>query len=157
MNALAYLAINPLGKVPAITHRGAIVTECAAICAYLADAFPEASLAPPPPDRAAYYRWMFFAAGPLEAGIINRDLGVEVAEDKRAMVGYGDHATMLDALEGAVLRTDHVAGDAFSACRDFPGAAVSGCTGIAVGVVQVLAPLRHVAVNLMKSESVRRQ
>src|SRR5688572_20918399 len=64
-----YLAINPMGKVPAITHGDAVVTECAAICAYLADAFPQAGLAPPPGDkaRAAYYRWMFYGAGPVEA------------------------------------------------------------------------------------------
>ena len=65
-----YLAINPMGKVPAICHRGTVVTETAAICAYLADAFPEAGLAPEPRERGAYYRWLFFGAGPLEQAII---------------------------------------------------------------------------------------
>ena len=62
MKAPAYLAINPMGKVPALRHGDAVVTEAAAICAYLADAFPQAKLAPPPGDRlrAPYYRWMFF-------------------------------------------------------------------------------------------------
>src|SRR5271170_4286620 len=63
MKGADYRAVNPMGKVPALKHGQAIVTECAAICAYLADAFPEAGLAPPPAKRAAYYRWLFFAAG----------------------------------------------------------------------------------------------
>ena len=69
MKAPAYLAVNPMGKVPAIRHGDTVVTEAAAICAYLADAFPEARLAPPPGDRrrGPYYRWLFFGAGPLEA------------------------------------------------------------------------------------------
>lgn len=64
MKADDYLKVNPMGKVPSIVHRGTVVTECAAICAYLADAFPDAGLAPPPEKRGAYYRWLFFAAGP---------------------------------------------------------------------------------------------
>ena len=74
MKAPAYLAINPMGKVPALRHGETIVTETAAICAYLADAFPAAGLAPPPGDRlrAPYYRWLFFAAGPLEAACTTR-------------------------------------------------------------------------------------
>ena len=71
MKSPDYLAINPMGKVPAILHRGTVVTEAAAICAYLADAFPDAGLVPHPgdPRRGAYYRWMFFAAGPVEAAL----------------------------------------------------------------------------------------
>ena len=67
MKAPAYLAINPMGKVPAITHGDAVVTEAGAICAYLADAFPQAGLAPAPGDkaRAPYFRWRFYAAGPF--------------------------------------------------------------------------------------------
>ena len=53
-----YLAINPMGKVPSLRHSAVVVTECAAICAYLADAFPGAQLAPPPRVRGAYYRWL---------------------------------------------------------------------------------------------------
>src|SRR5579872_2303041 len=74
----AYLAINPMGKVPAIKHGDAVVTEAAAICAYLADAFPAARLAPPPGDkaRAPYFRWLFFGAGPVESVVVTRALGV---------------------------------------------------------------------------------
>src|SRR3954468_1903436 len=74
MKAPAYLAINPMGKVPALRHGEAIVTETAAICAYLADAFPDSGLVPAQGDRlrAPYYRWLFFAAGPLEAAASNK-------------------------------------------------------------------------------------
>ena len=75
MKSERYRAINPMGKVPALVHDGKVVTETAAICAYLADAFPQAGLAPAPADRAAYYRWLFFAAGPVEASVTNRAMG----------------------------------------------------------------------------------
>jgi glutathione S-transferase len=117
MKSPAYLAINPMGKVPAIRHGGTVVTECAAICAYLADAFPSAGLAPPVTSRARgdYYRWLFFAAGPLEAAAANKAMGVEVPEKQRGMSGYGTWAAVLDALEGAVKGRKFIAGDRFSA------------------------------------------
>jgi len=110
-----YLAINPMGKVPAIKHGDSIVTECAAICAYLADAFPEAGLAPAPQDRADYYRWMFFAAGPVEAVLADTALGLKPSADQERMVGYGSLAAVTDALEGAVKGKRYIAGDRFSA------------------------------------------
>jgi glutathione S-transferase len=85
MKAEEYLKINPMGKVPAIDHDGKIVTEGAAICAYLAEAFPGAGLAPTADERADYFRWLFFAAGPLEAAITNRSMGFEVAKDRERM------------------------------------------------------------------------
>lgn len=125
MKAPEYLAINPMGKVPAIRHGDAVVTECAAICAYLADAFPEAGLAPPPAERAAYYRWLFFAAGPLEAAVINASLGFEVPEEREVMAGYGNLANTLDTLESALRQTPFVAGDAFTAADVYVGSQVS--------------------------------
>jgi glutathione S-transferase len=124
MKEAAYRAINPLAKVPALTHRGVTVTETAAICAYLADAFPEAGLAPAPgdPERGAYYRWLFFAAGPVEAAVTNKALGVEVSDEKRRMVGYGSMAEVLDALEGAVSGRDYLASGRFSAADLYLGA-----------------------------------
>ncbi len=94
MKAPEYLAINPMGKVPALTHGDFVVTENSAICAYLADAFPEAKLAPPPGDRrrAPYFRWLFFAAGPLDAATLNKSLGFEAPPEKKGMVGYGSLA-----------------------------------------------------------------
>ena len=117
MKSPAYLAINPMGKVPALRHGEAVVTEGAAICAYLADAFPEAGLAPPPGARARapYYRWLFFAAGPTEAAVTNKSLGVEVAPEQRRMVGYGCMDDVLAALELAVSGGPYVAGDQFTA------------------------------------------
>ena len=117
----AYLAINPMGKIPAITHEGKVVTEVAAIVAYLADAFPEAGLAPPLGDRAGYYRWMFFMAGPYEAALTNKALGVVVPDKQRPMVGYGSPDEVLNTLE-ALLGGGYVAGDAFTAADLLVGA-----------------------------------
>lgn len=124
MKSETYRAVNPLGKVPAIVHGARVVTEAPAICAYLADAFPEAGLAPDPKDRADYYRWMFFAAGPLEAALVNRSLGVVVPEERRGMVGYGSYEAMLDVLETAVSRGPYVAGERFSAADVYVGSHV---------------------------------
>ena len=123
MKSPDYLAINPMGKVPAITHGDRIVTEGAAICAYLADAFPEAGLAPALADRADYYRWLFFAAGPVEAAVTNKSLGVDASEKTR-MVGYGSLAETLDALEGAVKGRQYIAGDRFTAADVYVGSQI---------------------------------
>jgi len=122
MKAPAYLAINPMGKVPAIKHGDQVVTECAAICAYLADAFPAAGLAPAPgaPARAAYYRWLFFAAGPVEAAVVNKSCGFE-APDKARMLGYGSFEQTMDTLEGVLSSGDYLAGGAFSAADLYLG------------------------------------
>jgi glutathione S-transferase len=77
------LPINPMGKVPTIVHRGRTITECAAICAYLADAYPEAQLAPSIGDRSDYYRWLFFAAGPLEQAVVSNSLGWKLRKSSR--------------------------------------------------------------------------
>ncbi|QJU60011.1 glutathione S-transferase family protein [Sphingomonas sp. AP4-R1] len=126
MKGDAYRAINPMGKVPAIRHGDVVVTECAAICAYLADAFPEAGLAPPPgsPDRADYYRWLFFAAGPVEAAVTNGALGIEISDEKKRMVGYGCMDDALAALEQAVTGKAFVAGGAFSAADVYVGSQI---------------------------------
>jgi glutathione S-transferase len=126
MKAPAFLAINPMGKVPAIRHGETIVTECAAICAYLADAFPEAGLAPPVGDhrRGPYFRWLFFAAGPIEAAVTNRALGFEVPPEGQRMAGYGGFNAVMDAMEGAVSRSDYVAGDSFSAADIYFGSQI---------------------------------
>jgi len=125
MKAPDYLAINPMGKVPAIRHGDTVVTECAAICAYLADAFPDANLAPPPAERAAYYRWLFFASGPLEAAVVNRALGLEVPKDREVMAGYGTFKSVMDTLEATIkdvnARSGYIAGDKFSAADVYLG------------------------------------
>lgn len=127
MKAPEYLAINPMGKVPAITHRGQVVTEAAAVCAYLADAFPEAGLAPEAtsPLRGPYYRWLFFAAGPLEAAVTARSLGTLPPPDKAAMVGYGSYDAVVDGLEHALKPGPWILGDRFSAADVYLGAQIS--------------------------------
>ncbi|MXQ12515.1 glutathione S-transferase family protein [Microvirga makkahensis] len=126
MKSPDYLAFNPMGKVPTIIHNGTVVTEAAAICAYLADAFPETGLAPPPGDlrRGPYYRWMFFAAGPVEAAISNKALGFEVPDERRGMVGYGGMNDVVNALEYAVTQSEYIAGDHFGAADVYVGSQI---------------------------------
>ena len=124
MKAPEYLAINPMGKVPAIVHDGKVVTECAAICAYLADAFPEAGLQPTPAERADYFRWMFFAAGPVESAITNRHMKWEPTEEQERMAGYGNYEHAVAALESALSGRDYVCGDRFTAADIYVGSQV---------------------------------
>jgi glutathione S-transferase len=123
MKAPAYLAINPMGKVPAIRHGDTVVTEGAAICAYLADAFPATGLAPPAgdPRRGPYYRWLFFAAGPFEAATSNKALGFVVPQGRERMIGYGTYADAINALEGAVSQGDYLVGKQFTAADVYVG------------------------------------
>ena len=134
MKSAEYLAVNPMGKVPAIHHQGAVITEAAAICAYLADAFPDAGLAPPAGARGAYYRWLFFAAGPLEAATTNRFLGFEVPADKELMVGYGNFRAVMDALEHAVGGDAYLAGECFSAADVYVGSHIGW--GLQMGSIE---------------------
>jgi glutathione S-transferase len=126
MKAPAYLAINPMGKVPAIRHGDMVVTEAAAICAYLADAFPESHLAPPPGDRrrGAYYRWLFYGAGPVEAAATNKALGLVVPAEREMTAGYGRLADVLTALETALAAGDYLAGDRFTAADLYLGSQI---------------------------------
>ena len=124
MKAEPFLSINPMGKVPTIVHHGQTVTECAAICAYLAEAFPDADLAPHANERAAYYRWLFYAAGPVEAATANRALGVVPTDSQERMVGYGNFDTMVAVLEQAVGTHDYIAGDRFTAADVYVGSQV---------------------------------
>ena len=123
MRAPAYLAINPMGKVPALRHGETVVTEAAAICAYLADAFPEAGLAPPPGDkrRGAYYRWLFIAAGPLDAAASNKALGFVVPKEREGMMGYGRYDTVMSTIEAAVTGREYLVGDRFTAADLYLG------------------------------------
>jgi glutathione S-transferase len=123
MKAPAYLAINPMGKVPALHHGETVVTEAAAICAYLADAFPDVGLAPALGDRlrGTYYRWLFFAAGPVEAAASNHALGFVVPEGRERMIGYGSYKDVMNALEAAVSQGDYLVGDRFTAADVYLG------------------------------------
>lgn len=124
MKSAGYLAINPMGKVPAIRHRGRVVTECAAICAYLADAYPEAGLAPALPDRADYYRWLFFAAGPVESAILDHYRKIIPDGEQKLMAGYGSWEDVLRAMDIAVSQGDWIGGERFSAADVYAGSAI---------------------------------
>ena len=126
MKAQTYKAINPMGKVPAIQHNGQVVTECAAICAYLADAFPAAGLAPAVSGalRAPYYRWLFFAAGPVEAAVTNKAMKFEVPEGRQGMAGYGSFELTMQTLQSAVSGREYLVGDRFSAADLYLGSQI---------------------------------
>jgi glutathione S-transferase len=138
-----YRAVNPMGKVPAIRHGDVVVTEAAAICAYLADAFPDSGLAPPPGDRTRgpYYRWMFFAAGPVEAVITGKALGLLAPEDKKMMAGYGSFEETVDALEGAVSGPGpFICGEQFTAADVYVGASIGW--GTQFGIIPKREPFQ---------------
>jgi glutathione S-transferase len=117
-----FLAINPMGKVPAIVHKGAVITECGAILTYLADEFPSAGLAPAihDPARGAYLRWMFFGAGCVDAAMIDRLLSRPVPE-RTGAVGYGKHEHVFDTLEKALTPGPYLLGSNFTAADLFIG------------------------------------
>lgn len=121
MKSADYLAINPMGKIPAIKHGDQIVTECAAICAYLADVFPEANLAPTESQKASYYRWLFFAAGPLESAVTNNNLGFNTSDDQHRTAGYGHYELTVDVVDALLSKQDYVCGDQFTAADVYLG------------------------------------
>ncbi|MDP1025716.1 glutathione S-transferase family protein [Sphingomonas sp. KR1UV-12] len=128
MKGDAYRAINPMMKVPAIVHDGRVVTEVAAICAYLAETFPSAGLAPTADERAGYYRWLFFAAGPLEAAVTNKSMGFTPNTDQQRMAGYGNFELTAGVLADAVERHPYIAGDRFTAADVCVGSGVGWYT-----------------------------
>ena len=136
MKAPTYRAINPMAKVPAIKHGETVVTETAAICAYLADAFPAAGLAPPLGSslRGAYYRWLFFAAGPFEAAWSNKALGMVVPEGRERMIGYGRFEDAVGTLESAVKGREYIVGDRFTAADLYVGSQLG--FGMMFGVLE---------------------
>jgi glutathione S-transferase len=126
MKAPEYLAINPMGKVPAVRYGDMIVTEGAAICAFLADMFPDRGLAPAPGNakRGTYYRWLFFAAGPVEAAVTAKSMGLLAPADKKAMAGYGSFEETIDCLEAAVRDGPYICGEQFTAADVYVGSQI---------------------------------
>lgn len=124
----ALLAANPMGKVPTLIHHSEtgdrVVSECAAICAYLGDACPEAGLLPADSESADYYRWLFFAAGPLEQAVITRSMGWEVAPDREMMVGWGSYDRTIDTLESHFEGNNYVCGTRFTMADVYVGSQV---------------------------------
>ncbi len=126
MKSVEFLAINPMGKVPVIKHGSVIVTETPAICAYLAETFPEIGLAPQTSEeRAAYYRWLFFAAGPLEQALGLKMLKIEVTAESERSLGCGNPQTTLDVLAQAVSASSYICGERFTAADVYIGSHIS--------------------------------
>jgi glutathione S-transferase len=121
-----YLAINPMGKIPAIVHKGQVVTETAAICAYLADAFPEAGLAPAldDPKRGGYYRWLFFGAGCVDAAILDKSSSRPGIERPGA-IGYGSFETTIATLAAALEPGPYLLGDQYTAADVYVGSQIA--------------------------------
>ncbi|MGA1851395.1 glutathione S-transferase family protein [Sphingobium yanoikuyae] len=155
MKTADYRAINPMGKVPAIVHGGKVVTECAAICAYLADAFPAAGLAPPIDDRADYYRWLFFAAGPVEAAVTNKAMGFVLPEGRERSAGYGSLDDTLDTLETAVTGRSWICGGTFTAADVYVGAQIDW--GLSFGTIPSRPAFEAYAARLRERPAYKRQ
>jgi glutathione S-transferase len=124
----ALLKANPMGKVPTIIHHAEsgdrVVAECAGICAYLAHAHPEVGLLPTDAEAADYYRWMFFAAGPVEQAVVVKSMGWEVPEGREGMVGFGSYDRTVDALESHFESHDFVCGARFTMADVYVGSQV---------------------------------
>jgi glutathione S-transferase len=122
------IAANPMAKVPTLIHHAPggdrVVTECAAICVYLAHARPEAGLLPTDDEAADYYRWLFFAAGPVEQAVVSRSMGWEVPADRQGMVGFGSYERVVDALEGHLSDHAFVCGQRFTMADVYVGSQV---------------------------------
>lgn len=112
----AFLALNPMGKIPTLVHRGTVIHETGAICAYVADAFPQAGLAPAPdsPQRGTYLRWLFFGAGCLDQAIIDRVYS-RAPPERPSALGYGCYEDVLNTLEQALAPGPFILRDRFSA------------------------------------------
>ena len=150
-----YLAVNPMGKVPAIQHNEKVVTEAAAICAYLAEAFPEAGLAPRDDERASYFRWFFFSAGPLEQAItIEKMLHVSIADEQQRTVGFGSYQAAVDALAGWIGDRDYVCGDRFTMADVYVGSQVDW--GVQFGTLPALDVFKAYAGRLQARDAYQR-
>jgi glutathione S-transferase len=111
-----YLAVNPMGKVPALDHDGVVVTEAAAICCYLADAFPQAGLNVPVGDRqrGPYLKWLFFGPACIEPAVTDKAFK-RAQEPPRGTLGYGDYETVMDVLAAALRTGPYLLGGRFTA------------------------------------------
>jgi len=121
----SFKAINPMNKVPTLVHhldgQDHVVTEAAAINHYLAETHPDKGLLPEPQEKAAYFRWLFFAAGPLEQAVMTKAMGWEVPEGKNATAGFGSLELALGAIESWFKDNDFAAGDRFTMADTYVG------------------------------------
>ncbi len=117
--------LNPMNKVPTLVHHHQghdhVITECAGINHYLAETHPDKGLLPDAHERAAYFRWLFFAAGPLEQAVVSKAMGWEVPEGKQGMAGFGSLELALDALDKWLSAHDFIAGSRFTMADTYVG------------------------------------
>ncbi len=116
----SFLTVNPMGKLPTLVHGPVVVTEAAAICAYLADIVPELGLAPPPSERGPYYRWLFFGAGCLEPALTDR-LFDRPPVKREGALGYGSYEETIGALAWRLTQGPFLLGEQFSAADVYVG------------------------------------
>ena len=154
MKGEEYRAINPMMKVPAIAHNGRVVTEAAAICAYLADVYPEAGLGPREDEKADYYRWLFFAAGPLEQAVTNNFAGLTPSDQQQRMFGYGNYDLAVNTLSDHLSKRDYVCGSRFNSADVYVGSAV--LWGTQFGTLPKLDSFVAYADRLAEREAYRR-
>ncbi|HXG99756.1 MAG TPA: glutathione S-transferase family protein [Sphingomicrobium sp.] len=154
MKASEYLAVNPMGKVPALRHGDKVVTECAGIIAYLADVFPEAGLAPRDAEKADYYRWLFYAAGPVEQAVTNQAMGFVPKPEQSRMAGYGSYDTVVDVLEKLFNERQYACGERFTACDVYLGSQIMW--GTAFGTLPKRPSFEAYAERLSKREAYTR-
>lgn len=156
MKSAEYLAVNPMGKVPALRHGDALITETPAICAYLADRFPEKNLIPPinHPARADYFRWLFFAGGPLELAATAKYLDWQVPEGKNGFVGFGSYSETLDALEKALLPGLFLCGEQFTAADVYLGSQLGW--GMMFGTIEKRPSFERYIENLQSRPAAQR-
>lgn len=150
-----FLAVNPMGKLPAIKHGDTVVTEAGAICAYLADAFPAANLAPSPSstERGTYYRWMFFGSGCVEPAITDRLFNRPQVERPSAL-GYGSYDDTLNALEKALSPGPFILGERFSAADVYVGSQIMW--GMRMKALEPRPAFQQYAGRLMERPAFRR-
>lgn len=135
-----FLKINPMGKLPTLTHRGVTVTEAAAICAHLADLYPDRGLAPAPGDaqRGAYYRWMFFAPSCIEPMMLDK-LG-KVARENSTAAGHGDYDRVMASIAQALSNGPWLLGEKFSAADIVMGSTLNFATMF--GAIPLEGPIK---------------
>lgn len=152
----AYRAINPMMKVPAIVHDGQVVTEAAAIGLYLADVFHDRQLGPRPDERADYYRWILFCAGPLEQAVTSRAMGWEVPQEGRmqGMLGFGSFERTVDTLDAHLAGRDYVCGDRFTMADCYVGSHVDW--GLSFGTLPDRPSFRAYQQRLQEREAYRK-
>ena len=150
----AFLAANPMGKVPTLVHHHGghdhVVTEGAAICHYLAE-MNAPDLLPGAHEKASYFRWLFFAAGPVEQAVVGKTMGWEVPADREGMAGFGNYDRTIDTLDGWLAGRDYVCGDRFTMADVYVGSQVDW--GLQFGSIPTRPAFEAYAARLREREA----